>query len=676
MNHDFEDELGPTRVRRSRRRPGTGDRPRTEDRFQDDTELDFGQESDDYQDYDVSDMDDGIDIPLRSQSRSRKSGNDTAGLRDTGRDTAASRSAATSRSTGRNTAASRGTGRDGAASTSAGRETAASRSSRDGRQRENKKKRRKIIGWIVAECFALIFIFTYAYAARTWNLIQRPDFQEKNVTNTDLDVDTVEKMKGYWTIAVFGVDSRTNNISKGTNADVNMICNINQDTGEIKLVSVFRDSYLNIDDRNSYNKINQAYANGGPEQAVKALNKNMDLNITDYVTFNWKAVADAINILGGVDVEISKAEFHYINSFITETVEVTGIYSQHLKSAGMNHLDGVQAVAYGRLRLMDTDFARTERQRKIIQLAFEKAKKADPAVLNNLMVTIFPQVATSVDVKDISNVAFNVSKYHIGETTGFPSARGDANMGKKGACVIPQTLESNVIDLHKFLFGEETYTPSNTVLTISKKIAADSGMYNEGKKIDKVPTDGGYIPKPTTAATEAETRETKENNKEPSSGSEEESTTYWFDVEEETDEDGNPIEPTSGSNRPTAPGESSSGTNPTGSTNATNPTNPTGSTGATKPSTTNPTNATTSPSGTTSPTRPSQTQPTTAPSGTSGPGSTTAAPTTPAPTTAPTTAATIPTIPPVPMESSAASGNVGPGGSSDSSGVIVGAPGS
>lgn len=125
----------------------------------------------------------------------------------------------------------------------------------------------------------------------------------------------------------------------------------------------------------TYNKLNYAYAVGGPEQAIETLNRNLDLEINDYMTFNWKAVANAIDILGGVDIELSKAEFYYINSFITETVKATGIGSHQLTHAGMNHLDGVQAVAYGRLRLMDTDFARTERQRKIVQQAFEKAEK-------------------------------------------------------------------------------------------------------------------------------------------------------------------------------------------------------------------------------------------------------------------------------------------------------------
>ena len=263
-------------------------------------------------------------------------------------------------------------------------------------------------------------------------------------------------------IAVFGVDSRGTNVGKGTNADVNMIVCINQDTGDIKLVSVFRDTYLNIDDKGSYNKLNQAYARGGPEQAVAALNKNLDLNITDYITFNWKAVGMPSISWVVLIWEISKAEYKYINGFITETVESTEVGSHHLKSAGMNHLDGVQAVAYGRLRLMDTDYARTERQRKVVEQAFEKAKKEQTMQYwIHILVTVLPQVATSLNFTDLTNVALNITKYKLGETAGFPMARSDGVLGKKGACVIPATLEYNVTLLHQFLFGDEVYTPTD-----------------------------------------------------------------------------------------------------------------------------------------------------------------------------------------------------------------------
>ena len=436
-----------------------------------------------------------------------------------------------------------------------------------------KRRRKMIIVFIILEIIFLLGTGLYRYAQNKISLIQPSQFKPAQVTNPNIPQGKVEEMEGYWTIALFGVDSRNNSVGKGNNADVIIICNIDQGSGEIKLVSVFRDTYLSVSDNGLYNKINQAYFLGGPKQAVEALNRNLDLQIDDFATFNWKAVVDAVNILGGVDVELSKAEFYYINAYITETVEATGVGSYQLKQAGLNHLDGVQAVAYARLRKMDTDFARTERQREIIDLCFQKLKKSDFAVVNNVMEAVFPQILSSVTIDDIIPAAKNLTKYTIADTMGFPAARSDANMGKKGACVIPQTLESNVTLLHQFLFGDENYQPSDMVKKISAKISADTGMYNEGKPIDHVGTDGGYIPKPTQA-TEA-TEETKENESESSTSETDESIIDGeTDLEIETDEFVNEVDPPeddngifglpgessgSGTVHPGRPGESSSG---------------------------------------------------------------------------------------------------------------------
>lgn len=360
-----------------------------------------------------------------------------------------------------------------------------------------RKKKRKI-WFILLESVMLIGILCfagYSYISSRLDLMQRLPWNPDEIKNVEISEEKQEQMSGYWTIAVFGVDSRNSSVGKGNNSDVNILCNIDQGTGEIRLVSVYRDSYLNISDKNTYNKINAAYMQGGPEQVVKALNRNLDIDIDDYATFNWKAVADAINILGGIDVEITKSEFYYINAFISETVKATGVASTQLKSAGMNHLDGVQAVAYGRLRLMDTDYARTERQRKVISLAFEKMKKADWATINNIVQTVFPQVATSIEINDLLKIGRNITRYHLTETTGFPSELKEKKMGRKGACVIPKTLESNVIELHHFLFGDEEYTPTETVRTISQKIVSDTGVHGTKQSETKA------LPKTTEATT-------------------------------------------------------------------------------------------------------------------------------------------------------------------------------
>lgn len=407
---------------------------------------------------------------------------------------------------------------------------------------------RGLVLLIAAQLTAFAIIGCVWWGKRMLSLMQTDtEFNKEDITNPYISVDKEQQMSGYWTVALFGVDSRNNSVGKGSMSDVIIICNINQENGEIKLVSVFRDTYLNIDEKNTYNKINMAYAKGGPKQAVEALNRNLDLEIDDYATFNWKAVADAINILGGVDVELSKAEFYYINAYITETVKSTGIGSHQLKSAGPNHLDGVQAVAYARLRKMDTDFARTERQRKIIELCFEKLKKADFAVVNNVMEVVFPQILSSITLNDVIPAAKNLSKYHIAATAGFPEARSDAILGKKGDCVIPQTLESNVITLHKFLFDDENYVPSEMVKKISSKISSDTGMYKEGKPVESVGTDGGYVPKATTAAKEKETKESESQSSEKSSESTHSTDESIIDGEYpdglETDANGNVIDP-------------------------------------------------------------------------------------------------------------------------------------
>ncbi len=296
----------------------------------------------------------------------------------------------------------------------------------------------------------------------------------------------VKNQKGYYTVAVFGVDSRDGNVEKGALSDVNMIVNVDRESGDIQLISIYRDMYSMIDEDGKFHKFNQAYVEGGPEQALETLNRNLDLDIKDYITVNWKAVIDAINILGGVDLEITDAEFKYMNSFIAKTVEATGVGSYELEHAGMNHLDGVQAVAYARLRLMDTDFNRTERQRKVVSLAFDKAKNANFSTLYSILVAVLPQTATNVGIDNLIPFAKDISKYHLSETTGFPFDKDTKKMHKRDY-VIPITLKSNVIALHEMLYGKipgYSYTPSEMLVKISNKIIKDTGMGADKESTD------------------------------------------------------------------------------------------------------------------------------------------------------------------------------------------------
>lgn len=364
-------------------------------------------------------------------------------------------------------------------------------------------------------------------------------------------------MQGYWTIAVFGVDSRDGGVGRGANADVQLIVCIDRATGAVKLASVFRDTYLNLAAGSRFAKINEAYADGGPEQAVAALNKNLDLDIEHYATFNWRAVADVITMLGGVDIDITEKEFKYMNAYIHETsieskVNVKNPAAEYIKKPGMQHLDGVQAVAYARLRYMDDDFTRTKRQREVISQVLDKAKKADLATLTNVIDTVLPQIAFNVDVGDILELAKGVNKYNIVGSEGFPYDLRTQMMGKKGDCVIPLSLASNVTKLHEYLFGDENYKPSSAVWTFSDKIASDAQSYKNGG--------GEEGSKKKSKHSDDEDEETKKSETKKKKGeSESESESETKKKKAETDADGNLIETTKSSGGKKETEESKSG---------------------------------------------------------------------------------------------------------------------
>ena len=360
------------------------------------------------------------------------------------------------------------------------------------RMRDKKKKARRtrIITMVIVELLTLVCIFGFGFVYRYMHMTADVAFDVSKVRNDNIDISQKQKMSGYWTVAVFGVDSRNGDVGKGANADVQIIANVNMGTGDITLTSVYRDTYLNLGKGDRYSKSNAAYAEGGPEQAVAMLNKNLDLDIENYVTFNWKAVADVIDLLGGVDIDVSKAAFYYMNAYIHETCIKSGISAQnpaamYIKNAGPQHLNGVQAVAYARLRYMDSDFERTKRQREVISQCLDLAKKTDLATLTKIIDTVLPQVAFNIDTADIIELAKGISRYNIRESVGFPKDLKDQMMGKKGACVIPATLESNVVWLHSILFADENYTVSDAVKRYSQKISDDSGYYASHKETEE-----------------------------------------------------------------------------------------------------------------------------------------------------------------------------------------------
>lgn len=357
-----------------------------------------------------------------------------------------------------------------------------------------RKKRRKVL-FILEIIVLLLFIGgLYVYGQISAKLdkidIQETDLQEQDIVTND----QAPQMTGYTTYALFGLDHRSKNEKLNTeNSDTIIIASINNDTKAVKLVSVYRDTLLNVKD-DTYSKANAAYALGGPAQAVNMLNTNLDLNITDYVSIDFDALVTVVDCLGGLDIPLSYAEIVHMNNYCVETAEETGKSYTPVELpepkpedqeaiVGTYHLNGVQATSYCRIRYTASlDMGRTERQRRVIQMIVDKAKKAGLSTIFDIMDQVFPMVKTSVSKTEILKLIPAMIGYCIDETTGFPQDYKFATV--KGSVIVPTTLDSNVLKLHQFLYGNTNYTPTQDVLNKSAQIAAIVG---DGQVQDTAP---------------------------------------------------------------------------------------------------------------------------------------------------------------------------------------------
>ena len=280
-----------------------------------------------------------------------------------------------------------------------------------------------------------------------------------------------EGESGYTNFVLFGGDSRDGDVNRDLNTDAIIIVSLNNKTKEVKMVSVYRDTLLDLTN-GTIQKCNAAYSRGGAKQAISMLNMNLDLSIQKYVTVDFGAVIDVIDMLGGIEVDVSPAEMRAVNNYIAETATVTGNRVTYLERSGLQTLNGVQATTYARIRKgVGDDYARTERQRLVIKLAAEKAMKSDLSTLNKIIDKVFPQVSTNLTMTEILKYAKDITKYSIGESTGFPFDKGAGTVPGKGSSVFPITLYSNVQQLHEFLYGTTDYQPTAKVQSISNEIA-------------------------------------------------------------------------------------------------------------------------------------------------------------------------------------------------------------
>lgn len=296
--------------------------------------------------------------------------------------------------------------------------------------------------------------------------------QEDIIINAEAE----EAGEGFTNVALFGVDSREGDLAEGTRTDCIIVGSLNNKTKEIRMASVYRDTLLDIKD-GELQKCNAAYSFGGPEQAINMLNKNLDLDIQKYVTVDFSVVAEVIDSLGGVEIDVKDEEVQYINEFIGETGAVAGKEVHYVEQGGVQNLDGVQATTYARIRsTAGGDFTRTERQRLVIEKMVDKLKSSNLATINDIIDKVLPSISTNFTTTEILSYAKDFAKYTLGDSTGFPIDKTTDTISGLGSIVIPVTLADNVQKLHEFLYGTADYTASSTVQNISGSIVSRIGQ--------------------------------------------------------------------------------------------------------------------------------------------------------------------------------------------------------
>lgn len=346
---------------------------------------------------------------------------------------------------------------------------------RAARMRAKKKRRIKRAIVLIVEILILCLLGGAAYVMAKYDKFQTVAFGENDIVANE-----GVNWKGYKTIALFGGDSRTGDLEEGAQSDTIIIAAINSDTKEVRLASVYRDTTVKQAD-GKIHKANYAYFTGGPKDAINMLNRNFDLDIQDYVTVDFKALADVVDLLGGIKIDVSDDEVKEMNRHIEGTGAVAGKEVHKLEEGGTYTMDGVQAVTYARIRKnVGGDYKRTERQQIVIKKVVEKAKGMDLAMINKIINKVFPQISTSFSLADMVGLAAGALDYEIKDSSGFPMEAMNGRIDGLGSVIAPVGLVENVKELHAFLYPDEKPEKvSDTVKEIATEIEELTGITRE-----------------------------------------------------------------------------------------------------------------------------------------------------------------------------------------------------
>ncbi|MCI8610163.1 MAG: hypothetical protein HFE73_11005 [Firmicutes bacterium] len=436
------------------------------------------------------------------------------------------------------------------------------------------KKAALLTALVVILAAIIIVAMVYGYVNDAVDQMHEPTPESYDLSLVDVD--------GYINILLLGVDSRNMNNINGTRSDAIMIVSINKDTNDVKVISVYRDTFLKMGDTGSFDKITHACAYGGPELSIKSLNQAMDLNISNYVVVNFKAVADLVDAVGGITVNVEDYEIQQLNKYTIQTANNIGRENYKLvEAAGTQTLEGVQAVSYGRIRKgVGDDFKRTERMRTVLTLVFNKMKTMSFSEIKGLIDMMIPQVKTNLDMGDILGLAYRLPSFNIIGSVGWPYNVTSGYIGGV-SYVLPQDLVANTTKLHQEVFGQSDYVPSAVLTAIAGELATriqgarDSNEISGEKPVDtNEKDDPTQVPDdPVNPDNPDDPAQTDPGN--PGTETPDDPTTDPNNPQGPTDPNnpGNPNDP--GATDPNNPGTSTDPNNPGTSTDPSNPQGPT-----------------------------------------------------------------------------------------------------
>lgn len=346
-------------------------------------------------------------------------------------------------------------------------------------ERVAKKKRalrRKRTIFLLVEILVLCFLLCTGYVITKYGKLQF-NFLGKD----DLIRNEGVREDEYTTIALFGGDSREGKLGAGTHSDAIMLLSIHDQTKEIRMVSVYRD-LLTQQMNGEFKKANQAYFTGGAQEAINMLNRNFDLDIDGYLTVDFRALAKAIDLLGGIEAEVTEAEAKEMNNYLQESASVVKAKATYV-APGKQTLDGVKALTYVRIRKnVGEDYGRTKRQRVVVQQIFEKLKDMKLTKADSMINEVFTGISTNFTLKELLDLFANAVKYDLKDQGGFAFEYGDCKLEGAGSVIAPVGLVENVQELHHFLYPKSTYQVTETVREIAKEIENLTGYKREPDK--------------------------------------------------------------------------------------------------------------------------------------------------------------------------------------------------